>query len=89
MTIAPFPGNIRRMVLRTFQEVGAEVVSLQNLRETILVDAGACMARTYTAGGYKAVWLLDEGILRFTNEAGQLLRIVNLYEEMPAARMAA
>ena len=89
MTIAPFPGEIRRIVLRTFQEVGAEVVSSQDLRETILVDAGACMARTYTVGGYKAVWLLDEGVVRFTNEAGQLLRIVNLYEEMPAVRIAA
>jgi hypothetical protein len=89
MTIAPFPGEIRRIVLRTFQEVGAEVVSSQDLRETILVDAGACMARTYAAGGYKAVWLLDEGTVRFTNEAGQLLRIVNLYEEMPAVRIAA
>ncbi len=89
MTIAPFPGEIRRMVLRIFQEVGAEVVSSQDLRETILVDAGACMARTYMAGGYKAVWLLDEGIVRFTNEAGQLLRIVNLYEELLPVRMAA
>ncbi len=89
MTIAPHPGDIRRVVLRTFQEVGAEVVSLQELRETILVEAGACMARTYTAGGFKAVWLLDEGIVRFTNGAGQLLRIVNLYEEMPSVRIAA
>ena len=76
MTIAPHPGDIRRVVLRTLQEVGAELSSLQDLRETILVDAGTCMARTYSAGGYKAVWLLAEGILRVTNDSGQLLRIV-------------
>lgn len=89
MTIAPHPGDIRRCVLRTLQEVGAEIRSLEDLRETILIDAGACMARTYTAGGYKAVWLLDEGVVRFTDDAGHLLRIMNLYEEMPVARMAA
>jgi hypothetical protein len=89
MTIAPHPAEIRHIVIHTLQEVGASVDSLEDIRETILVDAGNCMARTYHVDGYQAVWLLDEGVLQFTNGDGQLLRIVNLYEEMPVVRLAA
>lgn len=89
MTIAPHPAEIRQLVFRTLQEVGADISSPQDVRETILVDAGNCMARTYQVTGYQAVWLLDEGVLQIRGGDGQLLRIVNLYEEMPAVRLAA
>jgi hypothetical protein len=89
MTFAPHPTNIRHVVFRTLQEVGAELDSLQDLRETILLNAGSCMARTYTADGYKAVWLLEEGTVQFTDREGKLVRVVNLYEEMPSVRLAA
>jgi hypothetical protein len=89
MTIAPHPIDIRNIVLRTFQEIGATVHSVADIRETILVDGGSCMARTYLVGSYKAVWLLEEGTLQFTDGDGRLLRVVNLYEEMPPVRLAA
>ncbi len=89
MTIAPHPAEIRHIVFHTLQEVGANVDSPHEIQETILVDSGNLMARTYLADDYQAVWLLDEGVLQFTNADGQLLRRVNLYEEMPAVRIAA
>ena len=89
MTIAPHPTEIRQIVFRTLHEVGAAVESVHDIRETILIDSGNCIARTYFADSYQAVWLLDEGVLQFTGRDGKLLRIVNLFEELPAARLAA
>jgi hypothetical protein len=89
MTIAPPPVQIRQIAFRTFRELGAEVESLHEIRETVLVDAGTCMARTYHVDGYKAVWLFDEGTIQFRDTDDNLLRVVNLYEEMPPARLAA
>ena len=89
MTIAPHPAEIRHIVFRTLQEVGAAVDSVDEIHETILVDAGNCIARTYFADNYRAVWLLNEGVLQFTTKDGKLLRIVNLYEEIPVVRLAA
>ena len=89
MTIAPHPADIRDIVRRTFQEIGAVVDSLDDIRETILLGSGACMARTYLVDGYQAIWLLDEGVVQFTDVAGALLRIVNLCEEIPPVQLAA
>jgi hypothetical protein len=89
MTIAPLPYEIRQIVFRTFCEIGAVVESTHDIRETILIDAGACMARTYHVDGYKALWLLDEGTVQFSDTDGNLLRVVNLNEEMTPVRLAA
>ena len=89
MTIAPLPYEIRQIVYRTFCEIGAIVESIHDVLETVLVDAGTCIARTYRVEGFKAVWLLEEGTVQFSDTDGNLLRVVNLYEEMTPVRMAA
>ena len=89
MTIAPLPYEIRQIVFRTLCELGAIVDSIRDVIETVLIEAGTCIARTYRADGYKAVWLLEEGTVQFTDMDGNLLRVVNLYEEMTPIRMAA
>jgi hypothetical protein len=89
MTIAPLPYEIRQIVYRTLRELGAYVESIHDVLETALIDAGTCIARTYRADGYKAVWLLEEGTVQFSDADGNLLRVVNLYEEMTPVRMAA
>ena len=89
MTIAPLPYEIRQIVFRNLCELGAIVDSMHEVLETVLVEAGTCIARTYRADGLKAVWLLEEGIVQFTDTHGHVLRVVNLYEEMAPVRMAA
>jgi hypothetical protein len=89
MTIAPYPLEIRQIVFRTLQSLGAKIESPFQVRETILTQGGQCLARTYLADGYKAVWLLEEGVLQFSDESGRLVQTVNLFEEMTPQRMAA
>jgi hypothetical protein len=89
MTIAPLPYDIRRIVFRTLCELGAIVDSIHDVIETVLVESGMCIARTYRADSFKAVWLLEEGTVQFRDADGTLLRVVNLYEEMTPVRMAA
>ena len=89
MTIAPLPYEIRQIVYRTLCELGATVDSTHDVLETVLIEAGTCIARTYRVDGFKAVWLLEEGTVQFSDTDGNLLRVVNLYEEMTPVRMAA
>ena len=89
MTIAPLPYEIRKIVFHTLCELGAIVDSIHDVIETVLVERGTCIARTYRADDLKAVWLLEEGTVQFTDTDGNLLRVVNLYEELTPVRMAA
>ena len=59
------------------------------LKETILIDDGRYVARTYRAGGLMAMWLIDVGIVQFYDEDGNMLRTINLLRELEPQRMAA
>jgi hypothetical protein len=60
-----------------------------NLEETILVDQGRCVARSYRADDYLAMWLMEVGIVQFYNAEGDMLLTVNLLETLLDQRMAA
>ena len=89
MTVRPLPREVKRLVARTFLDLGAATPSLFKLKETIVVRDGNCVARAYRAGGLKAVWLIDQGILRFHDAQGNTLRTINLLEKLMPQVMAA
>jgi hypothetical protein len=89
MRTDPLPYEVREMVLRTFQDFGAEVFGPLDLDETILIDEGRYSARTYKAAGFMAMWLLRIGIVQFYDAEGSMLLTVNLLEELAPVRMAA
>jgi hypothetical protein len=62
---------------------------LLRLDETILIDRGRCVARSYRTDGYLAMWLLEVGIVQFYNAEGDMLLTVNLFESFRGQRMAA
>ena len=45
--------------------------------------------RTYRAGDYFAMWLVEIGLLQFYDPYGNMLRTVNLFEENTPQRAAA
>jgi hypothetical protein len=89
MRTDPLPYEVREMVLRTFEYFDVVLDEPWDLDETILVDDGRYSARTYKLDGYMAMWLVEIGIVQFYDAQGNMLRTVNLWEELEPQRMAA
>ena len=89
MRTEPIPQEVRELVVRTFQLLDVDVDGPWDIDETILIDDGRYSARSYKAYGHLAMWLIDVGIVQFYDAAGNMLRTVNLFEELAPQRMAA
>ena len=59
------------------------------LEETILIEAGRCVGRSYRTGGYWAQWLIGLGLVQFYNVRGDMLATISLFRSLRPARMAA
>ena len=89
MRTDPLPGEVRELVIRMFEYFDVTIENPWDLDETILIDDGRYSARTYKVDGYMAMWLLEIGIVQFYDADGNMLRTVNLFEELEPQRMAA
>jgi hypothetical protein len=89
MRTDPLPYEVRELVIRTFEYFDVFLASPWDLEETVLIDDGRYSARTYEAEGHMAMWLLEIGIVQFYDPDGNMLRTVNLFEELEPQRMAA
>ncbi|MEN6449788.1 MAG: hypothetical protein ABFC96_04775 [Thermoguttaceae bacterium] len=89
MRMDPQPHDVRDLVLRTFEYFDVVLDSPWDLDETIVIDEGRYSARTYRADGCMAMWLVDIGIVQFYDAEGNMLRTVNLWEELEPECMAA
>jgi hypothetical protein len=89
MTISPHPDHIRTIVFRTFLELDVDEESLTDLDERLMLDDGRYVARSYRVEDYLAMWMIDVGLVQFYDGNGNMLRTVNLFEEIEPQRMAA
>lgn len=89
MTISPHPGQIRTIVFRTFLELDVDEDALTDMDERVVLDEGRYVARSYRVDDYLAMWMIDVGLVQFYDSAGNMLRTVNLFEEIKPQRMAA
>jgi hypothetical protein len=89
MTAAPQPEQIRNLVLSTLQGFGANVFSDLQIEETLLVQDGRCLARSYRTCDHFAMWLIELGLVQFYNAQGDMLLVLNLLEDVAPGRMAA
>jgi hypothetical protein len=89
MTISPNPDHIRTIVFRTFLEFDVDEDMLGDLDERIVLDDGRYVARSYRIDNYLAMWMIDVGLVQFYDDTGNMLRTVNLFEEIEPQRMAA
>lgn len=85
----PRPEEVLRIVAGVLSEFGSEVQNTLDLNETILIDSGKYVARTYRADGFHAMWLIESGIVQFYDAEGNLLRTLSLNPPTLARRAAA
>ena len=64
-------------------------LDLPEIDETILIDRGRYVARSYRTEGYMAMWLVAVGIVQFYDEGGQMLATINLFTSLRPQKMAA
>jgi hypothetical protein len=89
MTISPDPELIRDIVFRTLLELDVHEDCLDDLDERIMLDDGRYVARSYRVDDFLAMWMIDVGLVQFYDGQGNMLRTVNLFEEIEPQRMAA
>ena len=68
--------EVKQFVARTLVELGATTVF--DIKETLFLDAGRCLAIAYQARPLCAVWCLDDGTVEFRDGEGRVLRTVIL-----------
>ena len=86
---SPRPEEVVRLVAGVLAEFGTEVQNLLDLNESILIDSGKYVARSYRFDGMLAMWLIEPGIVQFYDAHGNLLRTVSLKREIIERRAAA
>lgn len=89
MTVTPDSDQIRTIVFRTFLELDVAEESLDDLDERIMLDSGRYVARSYRVEDLLAMWMIDVGLVQFYDSEGNMLRTVNVFEEIEPQRMAA
>lgn len=65
--------KLRRYVQATFEELGAEVTTLN---ETLLLRGGHYCGRRFRAGAHSAIWFSDENEVKFYTPEGGVARVL-------------
>ena len=89
MTVDMGPAAVRRIVFRTLLDFDVAEDQLDQIDERLLIDDGRYIARSYRVDDYMAMWMIDVGLIQFYDADGNMLRTVNLFEELDARRAAA
>jgi len=89
MTVNPHPDHVRDIVVRTLEELGVSPWLAADAEETILINEGQYVGRSYRVDGYMAMWLVPAGLIQFYNAGGDMLRTINLLMELRPQRAAA
>ena len=89
MRTTPPSAEIRKFVILMFREFGAKVESPLDLGETIRLDEGRYVARSYQVDGLMAMWLIDVGLLQLYDSDGNMLLTVNLFAEFEPQKAVA
>ena len=78
--------EVKRLVARVFFQFGAKTVF--DIKETLFLDNGKCLAVTYRTDDLSAVWCLADDIVEFRRD-GKMLRTVRLLNEEALSSAAA
>ena len=83
-------GRLADTFPRLFQPEADEIDdNPPQIEETVLIDQGRYVARSYRIKGYLAMWLVPVGIVQFYDARGQMLATINLFESLRPQQMAA
>ena len=87
MRVQPEPHEVHTLVVQSFRDLG--LGNPLDLEENILIDDGRYAGRSYRAGDLMAMWLIEVGLVQFYDADGNMLRTINLFEEVKPLKMAA
>ena len=79
--------EVKLLVAHVFVELGAKDVF--NLRETLFLEHGRCLAVAYRADKLSAVWCWADGIIEFRNVQRKVMRTLILPEGPRSSSAAA
>ena len=80
MNASELATKVGRIVQQTFQELAtADVVD--DVCETILVRDGKQFARSYRLDDLIAMWIIEDGVIRFYDATMNECHIVNLFDD--------
>jgi hypothetical protein len=78
--------KVKQLVTQVFVELGANTVF--DLKKTLFLDKGKCMAVAYRTDDLSAVWCLNDEIVEFRRD-GHIVRTIKLLnEETPSSDAA-
>ena len=60
---SPSANLVRELVWRTFKTLSFRKAARTDLNETILIDQGRCVGRSYRVAGFMAMWLVEVGLV--------------------------
>jgi hypothetical protein len=89
MRLEPQPTEVLSVVVGMFERFKALPQDVFDLKETIKIDRGQYVARSYRVDGLMAMWFLDIGIVQFYDADGNMLATINLLEEAVPQGVAA
>ena len=82
MTLPPIQArSMRTLIQRSLCEIGVADAVAAEVEEDLLIRDGRAIARSYRAGGYLAMWMLDLGLVQFYSADGDLVRTYTLLQE--------
>lgn len=89
MQVMPTAAEVRRLVSRIFRDVSGQYFGPLDLNETMRIDGGKLVARTYRTETMWAMWMIEIGLVQVYDDNGHMLRTINLFEELEPVRAAA
>ena len=78
--------RVRQSVKEAFAAQGLE--PHEDICETILIRDGFYCGRSFTAGNFRAVWFLEENLIKFFHQQRGLLHTMPAYSDEDVVRSA-
>jgi hypothetical protein len=86
MQPAPSATLVRELVVEQFRRYGSDE---GDPTETLLIRDGRYRGRSYRAGEFLAMWMIEIGLLQFYGVDGTMLATIHLFDRPASQRTAA
>jgi hypothetical protein len=84
----PKPNEVLSLVIGMFERFRASPQNLFDLKETVRIEGGKPIARSYCVEGLMAMWMIGLGLVQFYDAEGNMLATLNLFHRTATEPMA-
>ena len=78
MQVVAQADSVRQLVMSTFAELRGETPDPSGLLEMVLISESRYRGRSYRTHDLMAMWLADLRVVQIYNDAGDMLRMIDL-----------